>query len=150
MRDHPNGAQTQLFTGVGHACLFLRPGRLPAGQSFLRERGMLNCKPGDLAVIVTSPNAPENVGKIVQVIRPAVHGEMIEGWRVGYKPGLFAWVVKSAGSKLAWYNYPGPDGTSGKNEVYIRPYADYCLRPIRDPEHDEEEKASRDLTLEKV
>lgn len=111
---------------------------------------MLNCKPGDLAVIVTSPNAPENVGKIVQVIRPAVDGEMIEGWRVKLREGFFAWIVKSAGSKLAWYNYPGPDGTSRKKEGYIRSYADYCLRPIRDPEHDEEEKASRDLTLEKV
>lgn len=106
---------------------------------------MLNCRPGDLAVIVRSPHSPDNVGKIVRVIRPAVEGEMIEGWRVYLRNGLPAWIVESDGSPLAWASV-SIDGSRRKvNLVRQRAYADYCLKPIRDPGEDAVDQFTRKI-----
>jgi hypothetical protein len=39
------------------------------------EDAIMNCKPGDLAVIISTLRSPENIGRIVEVIRTAVPGE---------------------------------------------------------------------------
>lgn len=92
---------------------------------------MLNCKPGDLAVIVCSPTTPENIGKLVRVIRPAVQGEKIGGWHVQLKDNYFAWIVESEGSGLAWGGVARLTGQPRITYEKVRAYADYCLRPIR-------------------
>lgn len=92
---------------------------------------MLNCKPGDLAVIVRSPNTPENIGRLVRVIRPAVQGEKIGIWHVFIRDGRFAWIVESVGSPLAWGGTNSPTGESKVTYEKVRAYADHCLRPIR-------------------
>jgi len=106
---------------------------------------MLNCKPGDLAIIVRSPASPENIGKIVRVIRTAVESETIEGWRVYLRGGLPAWIVESDGSPLAWASV-SIDGRKTKiNLVRQRAYADYCLKPIRDPGDDAVDQFTRKI-----
>lgn len=84
----------------------------------------MNCKQGDLAVIV---EGPRNVGRFVNVLEPsAYHGA---GW----------WYVESAaGPLLGTYPVNGKEdiGTLGHIE-------DRRLRPIRDPGED-----ARDETLE--
>jgi hypothetical protein len=99
----------------------------------------MNCKPGDLAVIVASPWAPENVGKIVAVLRPYREREVVAGvcWNV-VSAGQ-SWVVESTGSDLAW----GVPGRTKAGRSRQRVYADVCLRPIRDPGDD-----ARDETLD--
>lgn len=93
---------------------------------------MLNCKPGDLAVVVSSRNSPENIGRIVEVIRPAVNGERISGFNITLIDGVPAWIVRSVGSKLHWLGISA-FGVERVQMVEIRPYADKCLRPIRKP-----------------
>jgi hypothetical protein len=73
----------------------------------------MNCKPGDLAVVVKSATRPENVGRIVRCVRRTV--------RIGHKSRLplDCWVVE-------------PDIT------LCGAIADECLRPIRDQDGDDE------------
>jgi len=97
---------------------------------------MLNCKPGDLAVIVRSPASPENIGKIVRVMRTAIEGEQIEGWRVALRSDFPAWIVESVGSDLVWHGFRLANGSKTVSIVRLRAYADYCLKPIRDPGDD--------------
>ena len=106
---------------------------------------MLNCKPGDLAVIVRSPQSPENIGKIVRVIRPAVEGEWMGGWRVCLMEGYFAWIVESSGSLLTWASFSKNGKRGSVNLVRQRAYADYCLKPIRDPGDDAVDQFTRKL-----
>lgn len=84
----------------------------------------LNCKPGDLAVIVVSPETPENVGKIVRCIRRITEAEPVDGmtWTASTS-NTWTWLVETEGSRLLWGIY---------GQVPRRAYADHCLRPIRD------------------
>jgi hypothetical protein len=64
----------------------------------------MNCKPGDLAIITGTNKTPESIGRIVEVVRPAVNGEIFEaisGAKVFLDSTTFNWVVKSA-SPLPW------------------------------------------------
>jgi hypothetical protein len=106
---------------------------------------MLNCRPGDLAVIFRSPQSPANVGKIVRVIRPAVEGEWIEGWRVCLNKGYPAWIVESNGSLLTWSSFKVNGKKGQTNLVRQRAYADYCLKPIRDPGDDAVDQFARKI-----
>ena len=106
---------------------------------------MLNCKPGDLAVIVNSRATPENIGKIVRVIRLAVHNEKIEGHYITLRKDAPAWIVESAGSDLVWRGFLKSDGSQTKHIVRIRSYADRCLRPIRDPGDDAVDQFARKI-----
>ncbi len=63
----------------------------------------LNCKPGDLAVIVSAKDA-RNIGKIIEVL------ELLD---FSFGP---AWTFKG-----------------GVPDAERRMVMDYCLRPIRDP-----------------
>jgi len=94
----------------------------------------MNVKPGDLAIIViTGPHgAPENIGRIVEVVAVAVHGERFvsvkgETTPVDAPSGKPMWRVRSVGSPLAW-------NSSFLNPVrryyYERPILDSWLRPV--------------------
>jgi hypothetical protein len=64
----------------------------------------MNCKPGDLAIITGTNRTPETIGRIVEVIRPAVWGEIFtatSGKLFRVEPTRFSWVVKSS-SPLPW------------------------------------------------
>lgn len=98
---------------------------------------MLNCKPGDLAVIIRSPQAPENIGKIVHVIRAASEGEIVEGWSVCLSPNFPAWIVESAGLPMIWASRLDNGEKGPTIIVRKRVYADWCLKPIRHPGDDE-------------
>lgn len=63
----------------------------------------MNCKPGDLAIIVRVGKLPENIGKIVEIIRPAVSGE---DFRIEGNPRCMAWMVRGY-SPLARRTYEG-------------------------------------------
>lgn len=78
----------------------------------------LNCKPGDLAVIVRGLTTNRNVGKLVTVIGP------------GFQPGF--WIVKSDHPLKAIFG--GMGGLS--SECTVGPIEDRRLRPIRAPGDD--------------
>lgn len=85
----------------------------------------MNCKPGDLAYIVRS-GAPENIGAVVEVLRPVPPGE----WLFQDSP---EWVVK-ARDKLWGFD-------SGNPEPYLvddLETRDCDLRPISGVPVDEE------------
>lgn len=106
---------------------------------------MSNCKQGDLAVIVKSFNN-ENLGKIVEVVRPYVLGEKI--WSINRKRvGCIStkrndgqlWVIRSHGSPLVWSN-------EKSSELYSeRAFNDEGLRPI--PKLDEPTEVSTNQDL---
>lgn len=82
----------------------------------------MNCKPGDLAVVIRSD--AKNAGKVVEVLRPATKIES-EGFR-HFNEG-FHWWVRSAGSPIV----------SGLGVVRTETaLPDARLRPIRDPGDD--------------
>ncbi|WP_139094004.1 hypothetical protein [Burkholderia sp. CCA53] len=82
----------------------------------------MNCKPGDIA-IVTRTRCGKGVGKIVEVVRLAVNGEIfvtregkriaadLEGWGV-------CWVIR--GDRLKW----------GDDQIAERAFPDAYLRPV--------------------
>lgn len=94
----------------------------------------LRCKPGDLAVVITS--FAGNEGKFVEVIRSlGVH----PFWRGEYwcNGQGHVWLCKSAGSQIkAMY------GASGME----MPIADNCLRPIRPSAEPESTETREELT----
>lgn len=101
----------------------------------------MNCKQGDLAIIVKATNT-ENIGKIVEVVRPYVMGERfmsINGKRGGRIPNdKFngdLWVIRSHGSPLVWSKELDKTNNALFRE---RAFADRGLRPI--PKLDEPEQ----------
>ena len=107
---------------------------------------MSNCKQGDLAIIVKAIDS-ENIGKIVEVVRPYPLGETmrsINGKRVGRitkrRSSSQLWVIRSHGSPLVWSN------PKGVGDLYVeRAFTDEGLRPI--PKLDEPESTTTDKEL---
>ena len=90
----------------------------------------MNCKPGDLAVIVGAKQAPQNNGRIVEVVRAFPTGEV---WGNNMKRGPApAWIVRSTGTPLVMKTENVLTGRTWFRLVQERPYSDRCLRPIRD------------------
>lgn len=79
----------------------------------------MNCKPGDLAYVARDEQFPENVGRIVEVIRPAV----LDGTEA---PG-FWWEVRALSRPHA-VSYHGEEGFA----MYAMDFEmlDSDLRPI--------------------
>lgn len=79
----------------------------------------MNCKPGDLAVIVNSEDTPKAVGSIVRCIK--------------YEPGHNgrpAWIIdKNFGDRIS---------DDGRRLIIGNWFADFCLRPIRDQDGEDE------------
>jgi hypothetical protein len=88
----------------------------------------MNCKPGDLAYIVGLKFSVENIGMVVEVIRPAVPKEIFHsktGKSVGLGTCHRAWVIRSCGKPIVWRT---PDCELGMFD--IAPIGDENLRPI--------------------
>ncbi len=88
----------------------------------------LNCKPGDLAIITSARRTPENIGCIVEVLRPAAHletFEAVDGGNLRIDTGSeHIWRVRS-GRPLMWRT---PLGIA---PLFIElPVGDSNLRPI--------------------
>ena len=92
----------------------------------------MNCKPGDMAIIVNSMPSGALIGRIVTVIRPAVTGEVFRALDCtlarGIGVGGHCWVVEGS-SPLGWCGI-----------LYQqRPILDAFVRPISGvPVHDEQ------------
>jgi hypothetical protein len=99
----------------------------------------MNCKPGDLAVIVGSSH-PANDGLLVEVLKRWVGPGNFQGYRfAGDEP---AWVCRSVGRPMITPKW-------GKEiQFYERPVADAILRPIRPGDVTDEEV--RDLYAPKI
>jgi len=100
----------------------------------------MNCKPGDLAVVVRSTAG--NLGKIVRVIGPSLSNSLAFGetfvdpatgirWRRDTHE--FNWDAESVGLPLAIRFPRGNWGTTLR-----RPCQDSALRPLRDNEDEDE------------
>lgn len=93
----------------------------------------MNCKPGDIAIVVRSAK-PENIGALVRVLRrffaPVSVGCAYEAfgakWLANEESPM--WVVEAIGRPLVC--------SHSQQTLRIRPWADYGLRPIRDPGDD--------------
>ena len=108
----------------------------------------MNCKQGDLAIIIRAV-VPENIGKIVEVVRaPNMEDSFIpiDGgatWRMD--PTLDwsnSWVVRSHGAPLAW-------GSRDKKVALFRerPFVDAALRPIPKLDEPEDVTTEKELTV---
>jgi hypothetical protein len=106
----------------------------------------MNCKQGDLAVVVNSrlPKS-ENIGRFVKVLRPASdYVDPVTG-----KPYLgngFCWLVEAAdGEPLTVYVHPRK-ASDDPYKVWgyrtVRPMRDTELRPIRPPAQRQQIKSS--------
>lgn len=89
----------------------------------------MNCKPGDLAVIVFALTG-ESLGILVEVLH-RWEGGSHNGQR--FANDAPAWVVKSLGRNLV-----SVDSRGRRHEHSSRPVADVCLRPIRDQPDNEQ------------
>jgi hypothetical protein len=86
----------------------------------------MNCKPGDLAVVVSSMNGG-NVGKVVTVIRLATTAEIATEM-----PGaIYLGAIWRTDKPLEWGNKRGE-----RCDAYLAP--DVRLRPIRDNDGEDE------------
>ena len=84
----------------------------------------MRCKVGDLAIIVGGAT-PENIGKIVEIVRPAINGERLPAMRFVSNASGPVWIVR--GRDLVWRSTT----TSFVATTDERPYSDSLLRPIR-------------------
>lgn len=89
----------------------------------------MNCKPGDLALVVRSSN-PENLMKIVEVIKPY---DPRDCGIVALDDSRQVWLCESLGSKLAWSDIAGTHTTRAQTG----PIPDECLKPICPGQEDE-------------
>jgi hypothetical protein len=102
----------------------------------------MNCKPGDLAVVVRAVSTPEMIGRYVICKRLAVGEEPIDGqsWQRLYRPDP-VWIVEVAGADpIPW----------GSKMVRRRAINDAFLRPIRDPGDDAKDEMLRPLPIKEV
>ncbi len=85
----------------------------------------MNCKPGDLAVVVRDREAPQNIGRLCEVISLA--GPFgFYGPPVAREEGV-EWLVKPCTTLIAW----GP-GFQLIDDEDICAFPDADLKPIRD------------------
>jgi hypothetical protein len=95
----------------------------------------MNCKPGDLAVIIKDKYSPADIGKIVEVLHEGEHEwEDAEG---------FHWYVRSVCGPMEVRVYVGEEFSGNLHYDHEAHIPDSCLKPIRDPGED-----ATDETLE--
>ena len=87
----------------------------------------MNCKPGDLAIVVRARNTPEMLGRIVTVVRAPVHKEFFETSK-----GRMRWTGDCSDTWVVSSNHPMPwRGVGGTlHFAKERVFSDECLRPI--------------------
>lgn len=94
--------------------------------------GKARCRVGDLALVVSSKDTPENIGRIVKVLRLATDEDCFLNTTDGV-----VWVVASQGQPLLCHI---EDEHGNLCESFLdmeRPYRDSCLLPLRPEPFDE-------------
>ncbi len=96
----------------------------------------MNCKPGDLAIIIASKMASRDIGKLVRVI----------SFHIGvfYTPDGHPWDAEDGGWMVEGAGSPLWDGTKMAWRKYVC-YDDTRLRPIRPPASELPTEAAREL-----
>ena len=84
----------------------------------------MNCKPGDLAIVIRS-RTPSNLGLIVEVVR--THSPVDSGI-IPMDSNAPIWLCESKGSHLTW----AAAYSIGSRQQNCGPIPDECLRPITD------------------
>lgn len=93
----------------------------------------MNCKPGDLAIVVSAEITPEMIGRIVKVVRPVFSGETVPC--LGTLP-IFdevVWLCSAEGGTI-----PARFSDGVLRHLHERAICDRFLRPIRDTEGQDE------------
>lgn len=85
----------------------------------------MNCKPGDLAIVVGAEATPEMIGLIVKVIRPAIDGEP-NPWGGRTSVPSHGWICEPTAATIPWRSNAGI-----LLHVTWRAIDDRLLRPIR-------------------
>ena len=87
----------------------------------------MNCKPGDLAIVIRARKTPEMLGRIVTVVRASVPGEIFKTDK-----GYVRWPHDTPGVWVVTSNYPMPwNRRKGRKHFALeRVFRDECLRPI--------------------
>lgn len=95
----------------------------------------LNCKQGDLAVIV-NPIESVNAGVIVEVIRPAFAGDPMGNGKGSFQPSVPGpyWIIRSIGRPLLVRMIK----TGAVLMTEETPCPDSRLRPLRDSDGEDE------------
>ena len=82
----------------------------------------MNCKPGDLAIVIRTSLRPELLGHIVEVVG------LWPGGVIAAYPGFVSWECRyTDGRLMRIINAKGELLSYSKSS----PVSDYCLRPIR-------------------
>lgn len=87
----------------------------------------MNCKPGDLAIVVRARDTTEMLGRIVTVVRRLVYGEFFKTDR-----GSIRWTGACSSAWVVSSSHPMPwKSTDGSRHLVLeRAFMDECLRPI--------------------
>lgn len=83
----------------------------------------MQCKPGDLAIVVNDYEHPENNGALLRILKPAL-------------PGEFEIPADWVGQPLSTFRFH--DGTIEPDSNAIVAYRDAELKPLRDSDEDDE------------
>ncbi|WP_349609110.1 hypothetical protein [Cupriavidus sp. DF5525] len=86
----------------------------------------MNCKPGDLAIVVRAEGAPAAVGKVVEVLRSAPNVNGLPAWVVQFQ-GVGIVRNKKSGALTLGVDADCPD-------AWLRPISGV---PLHDEERDE-------------
>ena len=89
----------------------------------------MNCKPGDIAVVVRATHAPENLGALVKILRARTSDELTQ-W-----PTLPEWQVETLSSVTSMGIVSGVN--TKRPAGYIMFWHDAHLRPLQPPPEDE-------------
>lgn len=98
----------------------------------------MNCKPGDLAIVIGAQVTPEMIGHIVEVVSAAHNGDVFETdlgeARLGDPASVTVWRVRSCGAlPLPWRLRDGRLAHAVEMPVF-----DTYLRPLNGAPIDEE------------
>lgn len=100
---------------------------------------ILNCKPGQLAIIIKSEFHPQDIGKIVEVV------SVSDGYEDS--PGVFFWQCLSERPLSCKVYIDGEYYKDGyANELDI---ADECLRPVSGLDEEDNTQTEEDIVREK-
>lgn len=92
----------------------------------------LNCKPGDMAIVISASLARENIGRIVEVARQGVNGVDYQGGS-----GAHVWMVRSSRplARAAFGGgYLSPSHEAACYDANLRPITGL---PVDEEAHDE-------------
>ena|ERR1700754_1086679 len=93
----------------------------------------MNCKPGELAIVISAEATPEMIGYVVEVVRQAIDGEMLGKFQLTQEyPHRHSWICRSANG------IPMRSTHGNLHIVNERAILDVFLRPITGLPIDEE------------